>query len=102
MANSTGPTQFASIAPSVDVRSVLGKDADALLGYESKTISKSQLHLPGPDFIDRVVSQSDRTPTLLRNYQTILNTGRLAGTGFVSILPVDQHKNKPQHKHNTL
>lgn len=73
-----------------DVRSILGAEADALLKYESKTISKSQLHLPGPDFIDRVVSQSDRSPVVLRNYQQILNSGRLAGTGYVSILPVDQ------------
>lgn len=85
-----GPTQFAAVAPSTDVRAALGKDAEALLGYESKTVSKSQLHLPGPDFVDRVFSQSDRSPTVLRNFQTILNTGRLAGTGFVSILPVDQ------------
>ncbi len=69
---------------------MLGADAKALLGYESKTISKGQLHLPGPDFIDRVFSQTDRSPVVLRNFQTILNTGRLAGTGFVSILPVDQ------------
>jgi class I fructose-bisphosphate aldolase len=48
------------------------------------------LHLPGPDFVDRVVSQSDRKPAVLRNFQSILNTGRLAGTGYVSILPVDQ------------
>lgn len=69
---------------------MLGADAKALLSYESKTISRNQLHLPGPDFIDRVFSQTDRSPVVLRNFQTILNTGRLAGTGFVSILPVDQ------------
>lgn len=79
-----------TIAPTIDVNAVLGADAKALLGYESKTVSKSQLHLPGPDFVDRVFSQSDRSPVVLRNFQTILNTGRLAGTGFVSILPVDQ------------
>ncbi len=73
-----------------DVRAILGAEADALLKYESKTVSRSSLYLPGPDFIDRVVAQSDRTPVVLRNYQTILNTGRLAGTGYVSILPVDQ------------
>jgi class I fructose-bisphosphate aldolase len=73
-----------------DIRSLLGKDADALLGYESKTVAKSNLHLPGPDFIDRVFSQSDRTPAVLRNFQTLMNTGRLGGTGYVSILPVDQ------------
>jgi fructose-bisphosphate aldolase, class I len=77
-------------APTINVRSVLGAEADGLLGYESKTISKSQLHLPGPDFVDRVFTQSDRSPIVLRNLQTILNTGRLAGTGYVSILPVDQ------------
>jgi class I fructose-bisphosphate aldolase len=73
-----------------DIRSLLGKDADALLGYESKTVAKSNLHLPGPDFIDRVFAQSDRTPAVLRNFQTLMNTGRLGGTGYVSILPVDQ------------
>src|SRR6185312_7244515 len=75
-----------------DVRSIedlLGNDAD-LLTYTAKGFSKSQLHLPGPDFVDRVLVPSDRRPTVLRNFQTILNTGRLAGTGYVSILPVDQ------------
>ena len=76
--------------PTTNVREVLGAEADALLKYESKTVSKSQLHLPGPDFIDRVFSQTDRNGPTLRNMQLILNTGRLAGTGFVSILPVDQ------------
>jgi class I fructose-bisphosphate aldolase len=76
--------------PTINVRSVLGPEADALLAYESKTVARSSLHLPGPDFVDRVLSQSDRSPVVLRNFQTILNTGRLAGTGFVSILPVDQ------------
>lgn len=74
----------------INVREVLGSQADALLKYESKTVNKSHLHLPGPDFVDRVLGPSDRPVTVLRNFQTILNTGRLAGTGFVSILPVDQ------------
>ncbi len=74
----------------IDVRKTLGDKADALLGHESKTVSKSALHLPGPDFVDRCFSQSDRSPTVLRNFQSILNHGRLGGTGFVSILPVDQ------------
>ena len=74
----------------VNVASLLGAEGQSLLNYESKTISKSRLHLPGPDFIDRVFSQTDRSPVVLRNFQTILNTGRLAGTGYVSILPVDQ------------
>jgi len=72
------------------IREALGDDADALLGYVAKGFPKQRLHLPGPDFVDRVVSQSDRSPTVLRNFQTILNHGRLAGTGYVSILPVDQ------------
>ena len=63
---------------------------DALLKHECKTVSKSALYLPGPDFIDRVFSQTDRHATVLRNFQYILNSGRLAGTGYVSILPVDQ------------
>src|SRR6185503_2305498 len=53
-------------------------------------IKKEQLHLPGPDFIDRVVAQSDRKPAVLRNFQTMLDHGRLGGTGYMSILPVDQ------------
>src|SRR3954452_3676003 len=72
------------------ITSLLGADADSLLSYTSKFVNKSTLHLPGPDFIDRVVAQTDRKPAVLRNYQQILNTGRLAGTGYVSILPVDQ------------
>ncbi len=73
-----------------DIRAALGTEADALLKHESKTVSKAALQLPGPDFIDRVLVASDRPVPVLRNFQTILNTGRLAGTGFVSILPVDQ------------
>jgi class I fructose-bisphosphate aldolase len=76
--------------PSTNVRQILGAEADALLGYESKTISKKHLHVPGPDFVDRVVSVSDRSVNVMRNFQHILDTGRLAGTGYVSILPVDQ------------
>lgn len=63
---------------------------DDLLKHESKFIDKSRIHLPGPDFVDRVFAHSDRNPVVLRNFQTILNTGRLAGTGYTSILPVDQ------------
>jgi class I fructose-bisphosphate aldolase len=69
---------------------ILGQEADALLSYTAKGFSKNDLHLPGPDFVDRLMSQSDRTPQVLRNFQAILNHGRLAGTGYVSILPVDQ------------
>src|SRR6185369_5197386 len=56
----------------------------------ARGFSADQLHLPGPDFVDRVLAVSDRPPTVLRNFNTILNHGRLAGTGYVSILPVDQ------------
>lgn len=69
---------------------LLGKDADALLSYSARGFSKDRLHLPGPDFVDRIVAASDRTPSVLRNFQLILNHGRLGGTGYVSILPVDQ------------
>ncbi len=81
---------YTPASPSTDIRSLLGADADKLLKHESKTVSRSALALPGPDFIDRVLTHSDRSPIVLRNFQTILNHGRLAGTGFVSILPVDQ------------
>jgi len=74
----------------INVRDVLGSDAHDLLGYESKTVSKNHLYLPGPAFVDDVFSQTDRKPAVLRNMQLMLNTGRLAGTGYVSILPVDQ------------
>jgi len=69
---------------------LLGPDAASLLKHEAKGISRSRLHTPGPDFIDRVFAQSDRPVPVLRNFQTILNHGRLGGTGYVSILPVDQ------------
>ncbi|QOV91306.1 class I fructose-bisphosphate aldolase [Humisphaera borealis] len=69
---------------------LLGPEASALLSYKATGFPRETLHLPGPDFIDRVVSQTDRTPNVLRNFHQILNTGRLAGTGYVSILPVDQ------------
>lgn len=69
---------------------LLGSDADSLLNHQCKTVPKEKLHLPGPDFIDRTLIGSDRSPNVLRNLQLIFNTGRLAGTGYVSILPVDQ------------
>jgi class I fructose-bisphosphate aldolase len=70
--------------------SLLGDQAESLLKHECKTISKEHLHLPGGDFIDRVFAQSNRSPQVLRSLQNIYNTGRLAGTGYMSILPVDQ------------
>ncbi|HYE65171.1 MAG TPA: class I fructose-bisphosphate aldolase [Pyrinomonadaceae bacterium] len=72
------------------IEELLGADARTLLDHTSKTISKDQLHLPGPDFIDRVWAHSDRTPPVLRSLQAIFDSGRLAGTGYLSILPVDQ------------
>ena len=64
--------------------------AGDLLDYSAKGFKKDQLHLPGPDFVDRILAQSDRKPAVLCNFQRILNSGRLAKTGYVSILPVDQ------------
>jgi class I fructose-bisphosphate aldolase len=71
------------------IQELLGKEADELLSYKAK-FPKEQLNLPGPDFIDRVFLQSDRSPNVLKNLNWILHTGRLSGTGYVSILPVDQ------------
>lgn len=73
-----------------EIEKLLGEEGQALLKHECKTIDKSHLHLPGPDFIDRVWTDSDRPTAVLRNLQHLFNTGRLAGTGYVSILPVDQ------------
>jgi class I fructose-bisphosphate aldolase len=70
--------------------SLLGQDGENLLQHECKTFSKDMLHLPGPDFVDRVFMQSNRSPQVLRNLGNLYNTGRLAGTGYLSILPVDQ------------
>ncbi len=71
------------------IAELLGNDA-SLLEHRCQTIPKEQLHLPGSDFVDRVFIPSDRSPNVLRNFQSILNTGRLGGSGYVSILPVDQ------------
>ena len=72
------------------IAELLGNNADSLLKHECKTISKENLHLPGSDFVDRVFAHSNRNPQVMRSLQSIYNTGRLAGTGYVSILPVDQ------------
>ena len=79
--------QTASISK---LESLLGDDASYLLEHVSKTIPKGQLHLPGPDFVDRIVLGSDRSPVVMRNMQALFNAGRLGGSGYVSILPVDQ------------
>ena len=73
-----------------NIAEMLGDQADYLLNHESKTVGKDKLHSPGPDFIDRVVSNSNRTPKVLRSLQQLFSHGRLAGTGYLSILPVDQ------------
>ena len=69
---------------------LLGDEADSLLNHKCETLDASDLHLPGPDFIERVFVQTDRNPQVLRNLQQLYSHGRLGGTGHVSILPVDQ------------
>ena len=73
-----------------ELEQLLGDDAKRLLEHHCKTIPKEKLHLPGPDFIDRVYAQTDRPPAVLRSLAQIFDHGRLAGTGYLSILPVDQ------------
>lgn len=73
-----------------NIADLLGKDADYLLKHQSKTISKNRLHLPNPKFVEDVFVQSNRSPQVLRSLQQLFSTGRLANTGYVSILPIDQ------------
>lgn len=73
-----------------DITSMLGGEADKLLGHVCKGIPKAGLSIPGPDFVDRIMSISDRKPSVLRNLQAIYNHGRLSGSGYLSLLPVDQ------------
>src|SRR5437016_1681386 len=72
------------------IKEILGSDADNLLNHQCKTISKDKLHLPGPDFIDRIHLGSDRPTRALVSLQELFKAGRLGGSGYVSILPVDQ------------
>jgi class I fructose-bisphosphate aldolase len=72
------------------IQSLLGAKAESLLGFSNPKISKDHLHLPGPDFIDRIWLHSDRNSRVITNLQRMFNHGRLAGTGYLSILPVDQ------------
>ncbi len=72
------------------ITALLGKNADNLLSHTCKTVNKETLHMPGPDFTDRIFAASNRSPQVLRNIHQLYNHGRLAGTGYVSILPVDQ------------
>lgn len=72
------------------IQKLLGKEGESLLNHKCQTISKERLHLPGPDWVDRIFSGTDRSIRVLQNMQAILNHGRLGGTGYLSILPVDQ------------
>jgi len=72
------------------IEELLGSDARTLLDHTTQTITKDNIHVPGPDFIDRVWLISDRSPSVLRSLQSLFDNGRLAGTGYLSILPVDQ------------
>lgn len=74
----------------IDIESLLAEEAETLLEYKANAIPKESLHLPGPDFVERIMMNSDRSPAVLRNWQSMTNHGRLAGTGYVSFLPVDQ------------
>ncbi|HMN48514.1 MAG TPA: class I fructose-bisphosphate aldolase [Ignavibacteriaceae bacterium] len=72
-----------------EIKKLLGSEADSLLSYKAK-FPKEKLNLPGPDFVDRIFAHTDRNINVLRNLQSIFNHGRLSGTGYLSILPVDQ------------
>ena len=73
-----------------EIRTLLGDQAKTLLDFNAPKISRDRLQLPGPDFIDRVFAASDRTNKVLVNLQRLYGSGRLGGTGYLSILPVDQ------------
>src|SRR5262245_6293502 len=73
-----------------DIEKLLGAEAETLLTHQCRTISRDMLHLPGPDYLDRTFIDTDRPATVLRNMASMYNHGRLAGTGYLSILPVDQ------------
>jgi class I fructose-bisphosphate aldolase len=75
---------------SLDLHALLGDDAESLLGYTAKAFPSEGLVLPGPDYLSRVFTDSDRPPAVLRNLGVLFNHGRLGGTGYISILPVDQ------------
>jgi class I fructose-bisphosphate aldolase len=77
-------------ATTSSIQTYLGAKADSLLGFNSPKISKDRLHLPGPDFVDRIWSVSDRNPRVIAALYRMFHTGRLSGTGYLSILPVDQ------------
>src|SRR5271156_6847555 len=72
------------------ITELLGNEANSLLGHKCQTVLKDQLHLPGPDWVDRIFTPMDRSVRVLCNLQAMLGHGRLANTGYLSILPVDQ------------
>lgn len=74
----------------IRIAEILGSEAKNLLEHQCQTIPNSDLHLPGPDFVDRIFAHTDRSSNVLRNLQSLFHHGRLAGTGYLSILPVDQ------------
>jgi len=81
---------MATTTATSSIQQYLGTKADSLLGFRAPKIAKERLHLPGPDFIDRIFAPSDRNPRVLTSLHRMFNTGRLSGTGYLSILPVDQ------------
>src|SRR5882672_12800027 len=84
------PSSRSNPAMDSGIQKALGDKADYYLGFSAPKISKDRLHLPGPDFVDRIWAPSDRSPRVLSSLQRMFSTGRLAGTGYLSILPVDQ------------
>src|SRR5260370_3032251 len=81
---------MATTASLGNIETYLGAKADSLLGFKSPKIAKERLHLPGPDFVDRIYAATDRNLRVLTNLQRMFGHGRLSGTGYLSILPVDQ------------
>ena len=79
-----------TLASAASLESILGDEAQSLLGHECRGIPRSSIHAPGPDFVDRILRDTDRPVAVLRNLQLMMNSGRLGGTGYLSILPVDQ------------
>ena len=74
----------------IEIKQILGEESDYLLQHKCQTISKDMLHLPEPDFVENIFNISDRSVQVRQNLKTLFNHGRLKGTGYLSILPVDQ------------
>src|SRR2546423_6407744 len=81
---------MATVSGTSRLEEILGADAAPLLQHQCKTIPKEQLHLPGPDYVERIYGGSDRPARVLTSLQSLLDHGRLGGTGYLSILPVHQ------------